>query len=589
MRPPGDLDRLTKLSTDRFGLLLALFGVLGTALILTRVHHGVGVNGDAKYYIEVARALAEGGRGLHWILGQTPTLLWEDYTVWGTDPFVFHQGISAQWPPLYSVVLAVFGGFAFDARDVAGSLNAIAFGLTIFVAGQWLRSAVRSPVLALLGCASILFSVTAAWIASWAYSEIVFMLLAASALFHSSRSLRSTDRSSLIWASVFTALACLTRYTGIVLILTMVPILALQHGPVYLDKLKRIGLYLMISATPLALWLLRNYLITESLTGPARGSEKSVPFADQVGRVLSSIDAWNPLMVDFRSLMLPLDPLTGRVIGALVAGALLLMIAIFVLWGILHWLRGKRVDQRICCLLVAGIYAFSHIAFINVNAALGNVILQARHVVPAYIPLVVVIMIGADLMLNCRERMKILTVGSGWESFGGKLSLPTLVVVILVICIGYAGYISVRDTYGAVFNPEYGWNAYVYNAEHISVDTTSLSDYLYDRVGDSAPIAREHFDLYLTDASLIYFKEACREEDFARKISLRVVPANPIHLSGIRKNFGMDILSFYPARQGAMQNEECLAIAPLPAYEFEAITTGQWNEEGRFWEVAIYR
>ena len=63
MRPPGGLGRLTKLSTDRFGLLLALFGVLGTALILTRVHHGVGVNGDAKYYIEVARALAEGGRG----------------------------------------------------------------------------------------------------------------------------------------------------------------------------------------------------------------------------------------------------------------------------------------------------------------------------------------------------------------------------------------------------------------------------------------------------------------------------------------------------------------------------------------------
>ena len=108
-------------------------------------------------------------------------------------------------------------------------------------------------------------------------------------------------------------------------------------------------------------------------------------------------------------------------------------------------------------------------------------------------------------------------------------------------------------------------------------------------MGDSTPVAREHFDLYLTEDSLLYFREGCTQEDFARKISLRVVPANPIHLSGIRKNFGMDILSFYPARQGTMQNDRCLAIAPLPAYEVEAITTGQWNEEARFWEVSIHR
>ena len=573
---------------DRFTALLAFLGVLGASLILLRLYHGVGVNGDAKYYIEVARALAEGERGLEWVLGRIQYLLWEDYTVWGTDPFVFDHGDSAKWPPLYSVLLAVFGGFIFDARNVAGPLNAVAFGLTIFVAGQWLRSVVRSPILVLLGSAAILFSVTAAWIASWAYSEIVFMLLTTLALFYSSRSLSSPNGSSLIWAATFTALACLTRYTGIVLILIMVPILALHCRPVCLPKLKRIGLYLMISVSPLALWLLRNYLITETLTGPTRGLERSVPSVTQAGRVLSSIEAWNPLMVDLRSLVLPLDVLTGRMIGALAAGVLMLMIAIFVLWGILRWLKEKRVDLRICCLLVAGVYAFCHIAFICVNAALGNVILQARHVVPAYIPLVLVIVVGSDMMLNGREGMRILPMGLGWKRLGGKLSLPTLFVGMLVICVGYASLVSFRDTYVSVFNPQYGWNAYVYNAEHITVDTTSLNGYLYDRVADSAPIAQEHFDIYLVDGSLFYFREACSEEDFARKISLRVVPAKPLQLSGIRKNFGMDILSFYPARQGARQNGRCLAIAPLPAYEIETITTGQWTEEDNLWEVSIY-
>ena len=158
---------------------------------------------------------------------------------------------------------------------------------------------------------------------------------------------------------------------------------------------------------------------------------------------------------------------------------------------------------------------------------------------------------------------------------------------MFLICIGYAGYVSVRDTYGAVFNPEYGWNAYVYNAEHISVDTTSLSDYLYDRVGDSTPIVNDYFDLYIDDRTLIYFKEECSGEDFARKISLRVVPVNSLSLSGIQKNFGMDILSFYPARQGAMLDGKCLALAPLPGYASELITTGQRGEDAEVWEVTL--
>ena len=568
---------------DHLDLLLVLLGVLGTVLILLRLQHGVGVNGDAKYYIEVARALAEGERGIQWLMGQIPQLLWKDYLLWETEPFTFRLDHSAQWPPLYSVLLAIFGGFVFDARDVAGPLNAVAFGLTIFFAGQWLRSAVRSQLLVMLGCSAILFSVGVTWIASWAYSESIFILFVILALFHSSRSLKSWDRSSLIWAAVFTALACLTRYTGIALMLIMVALLILRSGPVYLGKLKHIGLYLAISATPLAFWLFRNYLVTESLTGPARGSERSVPFVKQVGRGLSSIEAWNPLMVDLRSLLLPIDILTGRVIGVLEAGAILFALFTFVLWGTLRWWRDRAGNHRLACLAVAGSYAFCHIIFTNVNAALGNVILEARHIIPAYIPLVVVTIIGTDFLVNNQRWISVPAVGSS----RGKLSFSTIAIVSLVICISYTGIVSVRDTHRAVFNPEYGWYAYVYNAEHISIETPSLTNYLYDRVGDSPPIVRGHFDLYIADRALIYFREECSSEDFAQKISLRVVPANGLSLSGIRKNFGMDILSFYPARQGAMRNGECLAVAPLPKYDIDMIVTGQRGDGGAFWEVEI--
>ena len=582
MRPLG-IGYLSKLRPDRFSLLLALLSVLGTALILLRVHHGVGVNGDAKYYIEVARALAEGERGVQWVQGQIPQLLWKDYLLWETEPFTFRLDHSAQWPPLYSVLLAICGGFVFDARDVAGPLNAVAFGLTIFFAGQWLRSAVLSQLLVMLGCSAILFSVGVTWIASWAYSESIFILFVILALFHISRSLQSWDRSSLIWAAVFTALACLTRYTGIVLMLIMVALLILRSGPVYVGKLKHIGLYLAISATPLALWLFRNYVVTESLTGPARGSERSVPFVKQVGRGLSSIEAWNPLMVDLRSLLLQIDVLTGRVIGAFEAGAILFALFMFVLWGILRWWRDGTGDHRLTCLAVAGSYAFCHIIFTNVNAALGNVILEARHIIPAYIPLVVVIIIGTDFLVNNQRRILVPAVGSS----RGRVPFSTIAIFLLVICVSYTGIVSVRDTHRAVFNPEYGWNAYVYNAEHIKVDTTSLIDYLSDRIGDSAPTIKDHFDLYTNERELIYFREGCSQEDLARRISLEIVPANPLHLSGIRKNFGMDILSFYPTRQGVMLDDSCLAVAPLPRYDAELITTGQRGDGGEVWEVTF--
>ena len=368
--------------------------------------------------------------------------------------------------------------------------------------------------------------------------------------------------------------------------LSVVSVLTLRSGPDHIDRAKRSLLYLTISATPLALWLLRNYLLTESLTGP-RGGAKGGPFVNHAARGLSSMEAWNPLMVDLRALVLPLDPETGRIVGVLVAGAILLGIAGLVLWGSLRWLRGGFADHRLGCLVVAGSYAFLHITFTNANAALGNLTLDARQIIPVYVPLLVVTIIGVDLLKSDLRRLPIPATLSGWGRRDGKLPIYTIVVVVLLVCTGYAGYVSGHDTYRAVFNPEYGWNAYVYNAEHISVDTTSLSDYLYDRVGDSTPIVNDYFDLYIDDRTLIYFKEECSGEDFARKISLRVVPVNSLSLSGIQKNFGMDILSFYPARQGAMLDGKCLALAPLPGYASELITTGQRGEDAEVWEVTL--
>ena len=571
-------------NTHRFTLLLAGVGILGTTIVLLRVAHGVGVNVDAKYYIELARALAEGGRGLEWLSGQATELVWDsNYSRW-EDPYVFPREGSAWWPPLYPALLAIFGGLAVDARAVAGPFNAVAFGLTVFVAGLWLRARVRSRLLVVLGCALTAFSVTVTSVASWGLSEAVFILLSLLALLNVDRSLKSGGRPALIWAAVFSALACLTRYSGVVLVLTVVPLLALLPGPALFERLRRIGVYLMISTGPLVLWLLRNYLVTETLTGP-RGEDGAAPFVKNIGRGLNSIEAWNPLAADIRALILPLDRTVEWVIGGVATGVALLALAALVAWWALRWWRDEslgRDNGHHIVITVAGVYAFAHMAFTITNAALGNLQLYPRQLTPMYVPLVLVVMVMADTLLSNRDRLV-------------RLAPPVLapvvrrapqaLIAVLSVCTAYTAYVSARDTHTALFNPEYGWNAYVYNAENIDIQAESAKDHLYSLVGDSGPDVHAHFDLYLDDRSLIYFKEGCSREDFERRVFLYVQPVHNFELPGIRKSIGNDILDFFPARQGVRMNGECLAIAPLPEYDIKLITTGQYDRNTVFWEV----
>ena len=362
----------------------------------------------------------------------------------------------------------------------------------------------------------------------------------------------------------------------------MVPLLLLRPGfsP---GRVRRTGLYVLISATPLALWLLRNHLVTGTFTGNRAGLA-SGPFLREAGRGLSSMEAWNPLLADLRAILVPLDEMTGRMVGAVLAGAVLFALALVVLRAALRWSRDDGGYAKLACLTIAGAYAFGHIAFTGVSVDLYG-FLSERQLVPAYAPLVVVVTIASEMLIDRLRRLPIRRRGLWPVRFGPS---PSAVVTgALVVCTAYAAWVGVRDTWAAVVTPEYGLNAATYNAENLNVETTSLGDYLRERVGDAFPVARDHFDVYLDDGTLIYFRQGCSREEFARMIDLRVVPENKLVLSGIRKNFGMDILSFFPARQGAMLDGDCLALAPLPTYRAEFVATGQSEDGAKLWEATF--
>ena len=240
---------------DRFTLLLAAAAALGAGLVFLRLaSYGPGIPWDALNYITVARNLLAG------------------------DGFVSSFGRSmVYWPPLYPAMLAAGGLFGFDLYAVAGPLNAIIFGLTVLVAGWWLRRHLRSRFLQLWGCFSIALALPLAEVASQSLSESAFILFVTLSLTQIDAHLGGGGRASLIRAAAFSALACLTRYMGVSVILAVVPML-LEARVAPREKTKRIAVYTLIAAVPVGLWMLRNFLVAGSTTGERGWASYSFPF-----------------------------------------------------------------------------------------------------------------------------------------------------------------------------------------------------------------------------------------------------------------------------------------------------------------------
>ena len=239
------LQVLPRRRPDNFTLLLAILGALGAALVLAReINYGVGLTPDSVNYISVARSLLAGNGFIQF------------------DGDIYHQ-----WPPLYPLLLAAASLGIFDPLMIAGPLNAALFGLLLFIVGMYLRTRLASRLLLLWCCLALALALPLLDVAYFAWSEMSFILLVMLALMQVERLLRTGDNSALIWAGAFTALACVTRYSGVALVAAIVPLLAFQRTIPLTEKARRIIIYGVIALTPLALWMLRNYLLVGAPTG----------------------------------------------------------------------------------------------------------------------------------------------------------------------------------------------------------------------------------------------------------------------------------------------------------------------------------
>jgi 4-amino-4-deoxy-L-arabinose transferase-like glycosyltransferase len=227
--------------------------VAGMAVVLLRTRGGPHLSPDSVSYVQSARNLAA-GRGL---------------VTFNGEPYV-------DWPPLFPAVLAAVSALGIDAEQAARWVNAAAFGTIAAAGGWWVRRRTGSLAAGAAASAVLLRAAALVFVAEYAWSEPLFLLLSLLALIALAAFARRGDGRTLAAAGLLTAGAVLTRYVGLAAIgAGAMVILARPDG--WRRKTRNAALFGALSCLPLAAWLARNARITGTLTGGRAVVAASLP------------------------------------------------------------------------------------------------------------------------------------------------------------------------------------------------------------------------------------------------------------------------------------------------------------------------
>lgn len=232
--------------------LILIFSFIGPILLfITTYKFGLGLSPDSVEYIAVSKNLLE-GRG-----------------------FLSFDGLPVvNWPPLYPVLLSfITFSFGIEAETSALIVNLVLFGLTIYSFGQLCKKYLNSELLIVIGLISVLFSIPVFTVSLWAWSELIFILFIIWYINSLISFIEKKSKSSLIVLILITSLAMLTRYIGVAFYFVTIVIMIFYHNDERNRKFKSIALYSVTAFIPIALWLIRNYIVSQTLTG-ARGTSR---------------------------------------------------------------------------------------------------------------------------------------------------------------------------------------------------------------------------------------------------------------------------------------------------------------------------
>lgn len=224
-------------------LVLALVGVI---LAWFTSPWGVRVGYDSYFYLNAAENLLK-GLGLSSLSGEG------------------HVVPLTHFPPFYSLILAAIsllsGG---DILIAARWAAVLVYGFNLFLFGFLIFRFTSSWLAGLLGSGLFLISPIVMDIIVSAFSEGLFLACLLLALFFLTEGVGDLKTGLLVTAGIASALASLTRYVGVTIVLTGVfAIFFLSQAPFKKKVFAAIG-YVALSGLPLILWYVRNWMVAGS-------------------------------------------------------------------------------------------------------------------------------------------------------------------------------------------------------------------------------------------------------------------------------------------------------------------------------------
>ncbi len=485
---------IARFGRDPFALLIVVLAGLGTAHILVRtVPYGAVVSTDTILHLSTA---------MNFLAGKG----WREFT-----------GFRAiEWPPLFTLLLAAFGWVGIEPLAAGRWINATAFGLTILVAGNYLRSNLRSQWLASAATVAIAASLPLSDLASRLMTEPLFVLFTLLALTQLASFLNRRTTAPLWWAAGFTALAALTRYLGTVLIGAGVLMLLVRRTPPLAARLKDAIVFGAVASLPLALVLTRNWAVFGTLTGAA-----ALPYSAVVSRIhnwavlrtltgggRSLSDSLSQVADVFQKWVMPQDALDrvdyllwtatglgtpdwfGSLIWTTIGLVVVAMAAAVVASG--RWGARERIGRRPLSFglgpaLPFGGFTLAYLLFmVAIVQFVSAVPILDRYLLPVYMPL----LLAAALLLD-----RFLSIEVAGRVAVAKWGLASLVLLAALAHLGFSAQKNLRLTAQALDTgyPDDG----DYNAAYWQHSATL--NYIRDHLSDSITYSNNHFLLWFAD------------------------------------------------------------------------------------------
>ncbi|MGE0461435.1 MAG: ArnT family glycosyltransferase [Vicinamibacterales bacterium] len=335
---------------------VGIVSCLGTAALLVMTFWGAGTSPDSVHYIRVARAFL------------------------ALDTSI-DAAATAQFPPLYPLLLSVVSLFGSDPYAVARWVNAILFAANICLLGLavW-DSSSHARWLSVIGAVLMAGSTSMLLVHGSVLSEPLFLVLVLSGFGLLARYLEHDSRPHLLWAALLIGLSVLTRYAGAACVATGMAGIVLLGRPRLRQRIIDTLLFGGVSSLPAVSWALRNVLVAGTSTNRELGFH---PVGwPQAWEALHTVTAW---------LLLPQStPGTIRLAAC---------IAIFA-FATMTFVRTARKHRRapaLATLLL--LFIFGYMGFLAVSISLfdANTPLDDRILLPVLAAGIVVALTAIDL------------------------------------------------------------------------------------------------------------------------------------------------------------------------------------------------